>query len=53
MLQRNLLYTAVTRGKQLVLLVGPEKAIRMALNKQDSHQRMTLLAERLRDLDGA
>ena len=51
MLQRNLLYTAVTRGKQLVILVGPEKAIRMAVNKQESGQRVTLLAERLRDMD--
>ena len=33
MLQRNLLYTAMTRGKQLVILIGMEKAIWIALDK--------------------
>jgi exodeoxyribonuclease V alpha subunit len=50
MLQRNLLYTGVTRGKQLVILVGPSKAIRMALQHADSQKRVSLLAERLKDL---
>ncbi|WFB34576.1 ATP-dependent RecD-like DNA helicase [Kiritimatiellota bacterium B12222] len=49
MLQRNLLYTGVTRGKQLVILVGPSKAIRMALQNADSQKRVSLLAERLRE----
>jgi len=31
MLQRNLLYTAVTRGKRLVILVGTKKALGMAV----------------------
>ncbi len=49
MLQKNLLYTGVTRGKQLVILVGPSKAIRMALQNADSQKRVSLLAERLKD----
>ena len=48
MLQRNLLYTGVTRGKQLVILVGPSKAIRMALQQADSQERVSLLTERLK-----
>ena len=47
MLQRNLLYTAVTRGKKLVILVGPKKAIAMALNRADTGERRTALKERL------
>jgi exodeoxyribonuclease V alpha subunit len=41
LLQRNLLYTAVTRGKKLVVLVGSQKALMMAVNRQDSMQRHT------------
>ncbi|MGA0334380.1 MAG: ATP-dependent RecD-like DNA helicase [Kiritimatiellia bacterium] len=47
MLQRNLVYTGVTRGKKLVIIVGPAKALRMALSNADSQQRVSLLAERL------
>ena len=47
MLQRNLLYTAVTRGKKLVVLVGTKKAIWMAVRRLDSTQRITTLKERL------
>ena len=36
MLQRNLLYTAVTRGKKLVILVGTKKALGMAVRRQDT-----------------
>ena len=36
MLQRNLLYTAVTRGKKLVILVGTKKALAMAVKRQDT-----------------
>jgi len=50
MLQRNLLYTGVTRGKQLVIVVGPSKALRMALQQADSQKRVSLLAERLKDM---
>ena len=39
MLQRNLLYTGVTRGKKLVVLVGSRKALEMAVQRQDMSQR--------------
>jgi exodeoxyribonuclease V alpha subunit len=47
MLQRNLLYTAVTRGKRLVVLVGSKKALGLAVRRQDTRQRCTALALRL------
>ena len=47
MLQRNLLYTAVTRGKQLVVLVGTRKALGMAVRRVDAGQRYTALRKRL------
>lgn len=39
MLQRNLLYTGVTRGKSLVVLVGTTKAIAIAVNRADANRR--------------
>jgi len=47
MLQRNLLYTAITRGKQLVVLVGQSKAIDRATRNTDGLERFTQLAQRL------
>ena len=47
MLQRNLLYTAVTRGKKLVVLVGTKKALGMAVRRGDTGQRYTALRKRL------
>src|SRR5262249_2877064 len=47
LLQRNLLYTAVTRGKKLVVLVGNAKALRLAVERQDTRRRFTALATRL------
>ncbi len=47
MLRRNLLYTAVTRGKQLVVLVGTNKALGMAVRRVDTGQRYTALRQRL------
>ena len=49
MLQRNLLYTAVTRGKKLVILVGTKKALGMAVRRQDTNQRCTALRKRLQE----
>jgi len=49
MLQRNLLYTAVTRGKKLVVLVGTKKALSMAVRRQDTSQRFTALRKRLQE----
>lgn len=48
LLTRNLLYTAVTRAKGRVLLVGQKKALFMAISKTRKGKRNTLLAERMR-----
>jgi exodeoxyribonuclease V alpha subunit len=48
MLQRNLLYTAVTRAKQLVVLVGSQRALAQAVRATGSGRRHTALAYRLR-----
>lgn len=48
MLRRNLLYTAVTRAKRLVVLVGSRRAVRMALDGINEEPRTSLLAARLR-----
>jgi len=50
MLRRSLLYTAITRGKRLVVLVGSRRALEMATNNDDDGQRWSGLCERLRDL---
>ncbi len=47
MLQRNLIYTALTRGKKLVVLVGTRKALAMAVKREDAKQRITTLSEKL------
>jgi exodeoxyribonuclease V alpha subunit len=47
MLQRNLLYTAVTRGKRLVVLVGTRKALALAVRNADVAARASGLARRL------
>ena len=39
MLQRNLLYTAITRGRKLVVLVGSRKALWRAVNNVETKQR--------------
>jgi len=48
MLQRNLLYTAVTRAKRIVVLVGSRRALAKAVRTQSAGRRYTALAERLR-----
>jgi len=50
LLQRNLLYTAITRGRKLVVLVGTQKAVAIAVKRMDSRRRVTLLKERLGQL---
>ncbi len=47
LLQRNLIYTGVTRGKSLVIIVGEKKALHMAINNNRTHKRFTRLCERL------
>jgi exodeoxyribonuclease V alpha subunit len=51
MLQRNLLYTGVTRGKKLVALVGSRKALALAVRKQDTAFRYSMLRRRLLAFD--
>ena len=52
LLQRNLLYTAITRGRKLVVLVGTQKALAIAVRQMDARWRMTMLKQRLQALDG-
>ena len=50
MLHRNLLYTGVTRGKRLVILVGTLKALAIAVNTNTVQKRYTRLKPRLQEL---
>ena len=45
MLQRNLLYTGVTRGKKLVVLVGQKKAVAIAVRNASGRRRWSKLNE--------
>jgi exodeoxyribonuclease V alpha subunit len=47
LLQRNLLYTAITRARELAVLIGSKKAIGIAVNKNIVEQRFTSLRELL------
>ena len=47
LLQRNLLYTAMTRGKHLVIIVGSSKALKMALNNNKTALRLSGLKQKL------
>ncbi len=47
LLQRNLLYTAITRGKSLVILIGTKKALTIALKNDKPKKRLSGLAFRL------
>jgi len=53
LLKRDLLYTAVTRGKRVAVIVGSRKALAIAVKSTGSAQRCTRLAERLRQDIGA
>ena len=48
LLQRNLLYTAITRGKRLVLVVGSSRAVSIAIKANQVRERRTTLSQRLR-----
>ena len=52
MLQRNLIYTAVTRGKRLVVLVGQKKALSIAVRGQQTRRRWSKLKEWLAERIG-
>jgi len=47
LLQRNLLYTAITRGKKLVLVVGSSRAVNIAIRANQVRERRTTLSDRL------
>lgn len=47
LLERNLIYTAVTRGKKLVTIIGQPKALAMAVKNRKSTRRLTNLAARI------
>lgn len=48
-LQRNLLYTAITRAKQMVVLVGSDDAVKAAIENCSADERWTALAHRIRN----
>ncbi len=50
LLERNLLYTAVTRGKSLVVVIGQRRALGLAVNRVGSVNRLTNLKHRLQQL---
>jgi exodeoxyribonuclease V alpha subunit len=50
MLQRNLLYTAITRGKRFVAIVGSTRAMVLAIKNVNKAQRYSLLRHRLMGL---
>lgn len=52
MLQRNLLYTALTRARRMVILIGSLKAVRVAVQADAPRRRRSLLAWRLNSLNG-
>jgi exodeoxyribonuclease V alpha subunit len=47
LLQRNLLYTGVTRGKKLVVIIGTKKAMAIAIRNNKTLKRYTLLSKRM------
>lgn len=49
MLKRNLIYTGITRGKRLVILVGQKRALAMAVKGKQAQRRWSKLAEWLRN----
>ena len=49
MLTRPLIYTAITRGKKRVIIVGERRALCMAIKKTDTEKRGTCLAKRLKE----
>jgi len=52
LLQRNLLYTAITRGHRLVVLVGARRAVVIAVKRMVARRRVTTLGERMKQAAG-
>jgi exodeoxyribonuclease V alpha subunit len=53
LLSRNLVYTGLTRAKRLAVLIGPTKAIGLAIKRVMDRQRYTALADRLKVREGS
>ncbi len=49
LLQRNLLYTAITRGREVVVIVGSKRAVAVAVENNRPRQRLSFLQQRLID----
>jgi exodeoxyribonuclease V alpha subunit len=49
MLQRNLLYTGITRAKKIVVLIGTKKAIHIAIQNSKVETRNTQLSRRIEE----
>ncbi|VGO20148.1 SF1B family DNA helicase RecD2 [Pontiella sulfatireligans] len=49
LLQRSLIYTALTRAKKLVIVLGTKKALNLAVTRSESRDRTTTLSERLKE----
>ena len=47
MLERNLIYTAMTRAKELFIVIGEKSALRMGIQRQASRERVTLLKQHI------
>ncbi|RYE05555.1 MAG: hypothetical protein EOP33_05265 [Rickettsiaceae bacterium] len=52
MLQRNLIYTAVTRAKKLVIMIGQQQALKTAVGKNALDTRYSRLKQRLVEITG-
>ncbi|MBL7662802.1 ATP-dependent RecD-like DNA helicase [bacterium] len=50
LLERQLIYTGITRAKRLLIIVGTKRALAMAIKRERSKKRMTLLPERIQGL---
>lgn len=50
MLRRNLIYTAITRSKQFLILCGEEEALRIGVERMDDQARNTTLTEKLQEI---
>jgi exodeoxyribonuclease V alpha subunit len=49
LLQRSLFYTALTRAKKLVIIIGTKKAANLAVTRSESRERITTLSDRLKE----
>ena len=52
MLRRNLIYTAITRSKQFLIICGEEEALRIGVERADEQTRQTSLCDKLKNISG-